>query len=130
MAKAAALCLLASLSAVQAFHPPERVGAGSVRTLARPPGPLDHLEHGRAATRRKASDVDLAEALAGNETDGAEVSAESEKNLLPFVLGAGALSAATYGLYLSFVETHAPGLAISALCLFGCWAALASRALA
>mmetsp|Transcript_24927 Transcript_24927/g.74811 ORF Transcript_24927/g.74811 Transcript_24927/m.74811 type:complete len:128 (-) Transcript_24927:707-1090(-) len=122
--------ILIIAAATHAFHPPERVGAGSVRTLARPPGPLDQpLDNGRAATRRRASDADLADALAGNETGG-EVAEGSEKQILPFVLGAGALSVATYGLFAAWQDTHAPGLAITALCLFGCWAALTSRALA
>ena len=123
----AIILLAAAVHVASAFHPPERVGAGSARKLARPPGPLDR---DRSATRQAASYADLASELAAaNGTDSTDV-APAEKQLLPFLLGAGALSAATYGVFLSFQETHAPGLAVSALCLFGCWAALASRALA
>jgi len=59
---------------------------------------------------------------AGPADDGAQT-----PDTLSYVLGAGALSTASYGLVGAYLDTHAPGLAVSALCLFGCWAALGSR---
>ena len=77
----------------------------------------------RARVSGEPRDAVRARALDGGGDDAGPGGADS----LKYAFGAGALSTATAAWVRTFAETHHPGLAVSALCLVGCWAALATK---
>ena len=77
----------------------------------------------RITTTLPAAGLNEAE-LADAEDDGAPAA----KDVIVFGVGAAALSSASIAWAGVFQETRHPGLAVSAVCLAGCWAVFATRA--
>ena len=125
-AAAAALCA----TTVSAFHPPDVVGTSSVmRPDPNPyggptpaPRPAPRPVARRKKTQRKMVNVEQAA-----EESGAVAPRDNTQDLLRGAVAIGLLGAGTVAWVQEFLSTQAPGLAVSALCLLGGWAALVSR---
>ena len=127
-AAAAALCA----TTASAFHPPDVVGTSSVMrpdpnpygggpTPAPRPAPRP-VARRKQKTQRRMVDVDAAA-----EENGAVAPAPGTQDLLRGAVAVGLLGFGTVAWVQEFLATQAPGLAVSALCLLGGWAALVSR---
>ena len=126
-AAAAALCA----TTASAFHPPDVVGTSSVmRPDPNPyggsptpaPRPAPRPTARRKKTQRRMVDVNQA----AEERD-AVAPAPGTQDLLRGAVAVGLLGFGTVAWVQEFLATQAPGLAVSALCLLGGWAALVSR---
>ena len=128
--KAAAAAALCATTAI-AFHPPDVVGTSSVmRPDPNPyggsptpaPRPAPRPTARRKKTQRRMVDVNQA----AEERD-AVAPAPGTQDLLRGAVAVGVLGVGTWAWVQEFLATQAPGLAVSALCLLGGWAALVSR---
>ena len=123
-AAAAALCA----TTASAFHPPDVVGTSSVmRPDPNPyggptpaPRPAPRPTARRKKTQRKMVDVNQA-------ADEAVAPRDNTQDLLRGAVAVGLLGFGTVAWVQEFLATQAPGLAVSAMCLLGGWAALVSR---
>ena len=124
-AAAAALCA----TTASAFHPPDVVGTSSVmRPDPNPygggptpaPRPAPRPTARRRKTQRKMVDVNQA-------AEEAVAPRDNTQDLLRGAVAVGLLGFGTIAWVQEFLATQAPGLAVSALCLLGGWAALVSR---
>ena len=124
-AAAAALCA----TTASAFHPPDVVGTSSVMrpdpnpyggpTPAPRPAPRPTARR-RQKTQRRMVDVNQA-------AEEAVAPRDNTQDLLRGAVAVGLLGVGTLAWVQEFLATQAPGLAVSALCLLGGWAALVSR---
>ena len=124
-AAAAALCA----TTASAFHPPDVVGTSSVMrpdpnpyggpTPAPRPAPRPTARR-RQKTQRRMVDVNQA-------AEEAVAPRDNTQDLLRGAVAVGVLGVGTWAWVQEFLATQAPGLAVSALCLLGGWAALVSR---
>lgn len=122
-AAAAALCA----TTASAFHPPDVVGNSHVAMRGDPnpygsptpaPRPAPRPTVRRKKTARKMSMVDV------NEEKGL---APNTQDVLRGAVAVGLLGVGSVAWVQEFLATQAPGLALSAPCLLGGWAALVTR---